>query len=117
MTDVTPLVQPPVEDLRNALQIAEAQIEVADIGMGPMSELVPTFESIARLLRHALAQLGEPNTAAIDAAKVVLRERNALAGFADDEVRYARDCAAAILDAQLRGAPPPQPNTQPSEDT
>ena len=120
MTEVTPLH--PVETvegaLRNALTIAElwavgvlvqatpqAQVEIT-------AELTAAHRDVARLLRHALAQLGEPNTAAIDAAKVVLRERNALAGFADDEVRYARDCAAAILDAQLRGAPPPQPNRE-----
>ena len=56
MTDVTPLVQPPIEDLRNALMIAEAwgSPDLSD------AETQVAFESVARLLRHALAQLGEP---------------------------------------------------------
>jgi len=96
MTEVTPLVQPPVEDIRNAAMIAESWALLNE----DRGERIPaeTLWDIARLLRHALAQLGEPNEAAIQAARLWFP-------LLPNE---ARDCVAAILDAQLRGAAPPQ---------
>lgn len=96
-TPVTPIQQPPVEDLLNALQIAQAWYD--QTGMLP-------YGDIARLIRHALDQLGEPNLASIQAAATMLREAQAESqGFAVNQ-RYARDAAAAILKAQLTGAIP-----------
>ena len=103
MTDVTPLVQPPVEDLRNALQIAVCQC------VPPHSErerdMALAFVDVARLIQHALAQLGEPNEAAIQTAYALIFGSHEAT---PESLRVARDEAAAILDAQLRGAPPPQ---------
>ena len=103
MTDVTPIQQPPIEDIRNATMIAESWALLNE----DRGERIPaeTLRDVARLLRHALAQLGEPNEAAIQTAYALI--------FGSDEatpesLRVARDEAAAILDAQLRGAPPPQ---------
>jgi len=118
MTEVTPLH--PVETvegaLRNALTIAElwavgvlvqatpqAQVEIT-------AELTAAHRDVARLLRHTLSGLSEVSPAAVSEALVLIRCLPAYAGLEALTVteREARDIAAAILDAQLRGAPPPQ---------
>lgn len=102
MTNVQPIQQSIVEDLRNALTIA---------GMGrdryfgvhpPSNDAIGAFGDIARLLRHALDQLGEPNLAAVQAAEILVREYH---GSLDDQ-RNARDVAAGILKAAVTGEIP-----------
>ena len=99
MTNIIPMhSQETVEGaIRNALQIA--QVWEQDAYRGDR----PAFLNIARLLRHALEQLGEPNLAAVQAAEVLLREWHGT----PDEQRSARDTAAGILHAQMTGAVPP----------
>lgn len=102
MPNVTPIQQPPVEDLRNGLMICEAweSPELSD------SETAVAFASVARLIRHAIEGLSEPNLASVQATAILLREaRNELPGVAD-EPRYARDTAAAILHAAVTGVVP-----------
>ena len=99
MTNVTPLQQPPVEDLRNALTIAELwKDEVLRLPAGEHSQ---ALYDIARLIRHALDQLGKPNEAAIQAAKLFVD-----AAGPEHWERQARDCAAAVISKQLRGVSP-----------
>ena len=106
MTNVTPIQQPPIEDIRNALQIAQLWIEANPAQRA--ATFAPTaLGDIARLLKHALEGLSEPSLAAVQAAATMLRE----AGGAYDneghvEPRYARDAAAVILHAQLTGEVP-----------
>lgn len=88
MPNVTPIQQPPIEDLRNALQIANA----ADGGFG----------AIARLIRHAIEGLSEPSLAAMQAGEILLREWS---GTPEPE-RQLRDTVAGILHAQLSGIVP-----------
>ena len=57
---------------------------------------------IARLLRHALEQLGEPNLAAVQATEILVREWHGT----PDAQRSARDTAAGILYAQMTGKVP-----------
>jgi hypothetical protein len=66
-------------------------------------ETAVAFESVARLLKHALEQLGEPNLAAVQATEILVREWHGT----PDAQRSARDTAAGILWAQLTGAVPP----------
>lgn len=97
---VQPLVQPPVEDIRNAAQIAQSWAESRALSGSPYGD---AFGDVARLLKHALAQLGEPNFASIQAAATMLRDAPGPGDPTDFENRYARDTAAVILNAQLRG--------------
>ena len=106
----TPPPQPPVEDLRNAAQIAQAQ---ADAWQGQSTPTWAAFQRIADLLRHALAGLSEPNEAAIQATMPWLWAPD----YATEEQRQRnrRDCAAAILKAQISGGPTivePQPGSR-----
>jgi hypothetical protein len=116
MTDVTPLH--PVETVEGALRNA---LTIAEMGRDGYlhDEVREGYQDMARLLRHTLNGLSEVSPAAVSEALVLIRCLPAYAGLEALTVteREARDIAAAILDAQLRGAPPPQPNTQPSEDT
>jgi hypothetical protein len=102
MANVTPLVQPPVEDIRNALQIAQLWVEANPVQRfvldAPMA-----MGDIARLLKHALEGLSEPSLAAVQATEILMREWH---GTPDGQ-RSARDTAAGILWAQLTGAVPP----------
>ena len=102
MTDREPLLtihQPPQETvegaLRNALQIAQLY---GDPSVTVRGITQSALQDVARLLRHALAGLSEPNEAAISAALCwVPATVNA------DRRYVGRDCAAAILNAQLKG--------------
>jgi len=98
MPNVTPLIQPPVEDLRNALQIAQLW---NDYGPYPNSGGKRPFGDIARLLRHALEGLGEPNEAALQAAMPWVHDDSPYDAGPLAKRRAARDLAAAILNAQL----------------
>ena len=104
MANVTPLhSQETVEGaLRNALQIADAYAELAPrpLSNGDQAQ-ADAFASIARLIRHALDQLGKPNEAAIQAAKLFVD-----AAGPEHWERQARDCAAAVISKQLRGVSP-----------
>ena len=103
MTNVTPLVQPPRDDIVNALYIAELGGDGQYGGNNRYDEVSSAFQDIARLLKHALEQLGEPNLAAVQATEILVREWH---GTPDGQ-RSARDTAAGILHAQLTGAVPP----------
>lgn len=102
MTNVTPIQQPAIADIRNALQLAQLGAD------GHYREGPQTFGDIARLLEHALEQLSEPNEAAIRVTTRILH-----AGMGDraftllpDGHRMARDTSAAILYAQVTGCAP-----------
>jgi len=95
MTTLHPIRQSPVEDLRNALQIAELWT-----GAGPDADAA---RDIARLLRHAISQLGEPSLETVQAASTLVRESD---GFREDP-RWIRDLCQGILDAQIKGTIPP----------
>jgi len=102
MTEVTPLH--PVETVEGALRNA---LTIAEMGRDGYlhDEVREGYQDLARLLRHTLNGLSEPNATAIQTAYALI--------FGSDEatpesLRVARDEAAAILSSQLRGAPPPQ---------
>lgn len=102
---VQPLVQPPVEDLRNALQVCAGSIAEWPHSSAEhdRARLEQELKVVARLIRHALDQLGEPNLAAMQAGEILVREWNG--SFADQ--RNIRDVVAGILHAQLTGEIPP----------
>jgi hypothetical protein len=106
VADVTPINQPPQEDLLNALTIAEMGKQGHYSGPG---DAPSAFADVARLIRHALEGLSEPNAAAIRAART-FTDGGPFGGspalavpHEADDYRRARDCAAAILHAQLKG--------------
>jgi hypothetical protein len=110
MTDVTPIQQPPLEDLQNALQILqEVQRGILIIAnespQWDWSELLAGQKRAQELLRHALAQLGE---IPLHVVALTLREMKANdCSYSGDDVRdarMARKLAAMVIDAQLRGA-------------
>lgn len=90
---IQPIQQPAIADIRNALQALIAWRE---------ESLRGDLRDVERLLRHALEGLGEPNAAAIQAADAMLKtyDRNTVDAASG---RSARDTAAVILNAQLRG--------------
>jgi len=92
--------QPPVEDLRNALQIVEMYGD--PMVQAPSFPDHALFADIARLIRHALSQLGEPSLEAVQAAEVMIREWEGSL-----EPRNIRDVAAVILHAAVTGQVPP----------
>lgn len=102
MTPVVPIQQPPIEDLRNALQIAQA------CGDDPLvyEGVTNIFKDIARLIRHAIEGLSEPNAAAIRDATVMLRAAMGPTAFELAEPRLARSVAEVILHAQVTGYSP-----------
>jgi len=97
-TPVTPLRQPPAEDLRNALQIAEAWLSV-NLPHDP--EARAAFASVARLIRAALDKLAEPSPEVIAATQRTLQIWRGLES--GQEAEQARDVAAVILRAALTG--------------
>ena len=94
---MTPIQQPPIEDLRNALQVASLWLELPPGD----SEHGKAFADVARLLRHALEGLGEPNEAALQAAMPWVHDDSPYDAGPLAKRRAARDLAAAILNAQL----------------
>jgi len=87
----TPLHQPPIESLRNALQIAWAWRD-RDQGLYTAGRDIHPFNDIARLIKDALDKLSEPHPATVRVVKnwvpvVVERE--------------AYDCAAAVTRTAL----------------
>lgn len=106
MADVLPLHshETVVGALRNALTIADMGRdghlwENRELGY---DEISPAFQDIARLIRHAIEGLSEPNLASIQAAEILVREYH---GSLDDQ-RNARDVAAGILKAAVTGEIP-----------
>src|SRR5258706_16468053 len=105
MTTVTPLVSPPLDDIRNAAQIAEAwagisqgQVDQEEGDPGPYF----AFRDIARLIRHALESLSEPSLAAMQAGEILLKEWSGT----PEPQRQLRDTIHGILNAQLTGEIP-----------
>lgn len=94
---VTPIQQPPIEDLRNALQALVAWRE---------ESLRGDLEDVERLLAHAIEGLSEPNAAAIHVATAMLRAAMGPTAFELADPRLARDTASVILNAQLTGFSP-----------
>lgn len=101
MTPITPIQQPALEDLKNALQIAQLWMDGAPEKYWERTAVA--FGDIARLLKNVLEALSEPNLAAVQAAEILVREYH---GSLDDQ-RSARDVAAGILRAAVTGEIPP----------
>jgi len=104
MTTVTPLISPPLDDIRNAAQTAGAFAEIyaARLGLPPSNEIEAAFVRIARLLKHAIEGLSEPSLAAMQAGEVLLREWSGT----PEPQRQFRDTIQGILNAQLTGEIP-----------
>lgn len=102
MPNIQPIQQPCLEDLKNALTIAEMGRDRYFGVHPPSNDAIGAFGDIARLIRHALEQLGEPNLAAIQAGEVLLKEWQGT----PDERRSLRDTIQGILTAQLSGIVP-----------
>ena len=100
MTNTLPIrpEQPPIEDLRNCLMIAEAweSPELSD------SETQVAFGSVARLVRHALEGLGEPHPHTVELTR---RYLEALSGK-DVTDREARDFAMVVITSALKQEAP-----------
>lgn len=96
-TPVTPLRSPALADLQNAMQIADvyAGKDIAD------SDAKQALGRVRKLVAQALASLGEPNGAAVQAARP-FTGRNDMSDVVGD-YRRARDAAAVILHAALTG--------------
>lgn len=92
MTDVQPIVQPAIENIKNAAAIAHAW---ASPRLQNEPEIADAFAGIARLLKDAIGQLGQPNEAAVAALRAWDQHYSQ---------RDARDAAAVVLKAQLTGA-------------
>jgi hypothetical protein len=90
--DIRPIQQPPVEDLRNALQIAGARWTPGALH----EDGKESFDAVARLIRAALEKLASPSAGAIRAARTFLELYTMSELHGDD-----RDCAAAVIHAQL----------------
>lgn len=99
MTPVTPLVQPPVEDLRQIAQIAQAWAQVS----GPTDDVGRAFIRVALLVQDILAKLGEPHPVTVSEALVLVRCLPAYGSLSAPSVteREARDLAAAITRTAL----------------
>jgi|SRR6267378_8474118 len=104
MSNVTPLrsQETVVGGLKNALWIAELGRDGEFGSLPRYDEAMGAFGDIARLLRHAIEGLSEPNLAAVQAAEILVREYH---GSLDDQ-RNARDVAAGILKAAVTGLVP-----------
>lgn len=96
MPNVQPIQQPPIEDLRNALQIAKSYVELEQ----PFWQ---TYEDIARLLAHAIEGLSEPSLVAMQAGEILLKEWQGT----PEPQRQLRDTIQGILQSQLTGVVPP----------
>lgn len=103
MANVTPIQQPVLEDLKNALTIASLGYDGYLGGDSRYDEVGSGFGDIVRLLRHAIEGLSEPNLAAMQAGEILLKEWH---GTPEPE-RQLRDTLAGILRAQLTGQVPP----------
>lgn len=88
-TTVTPLRQPPIEDLRNVLQLVACYTspDVAD------SDAKAALVRIQHLVAHAITNLGEPGNVALQVARKVFPET-----YSERDVR---DYTAAILHAAV----------------
>lgn len=103
MPNVQPIQQPVIEDLRNALQIAQMWV-ARNWDFEDANAVDHAIEDIARLIRHAIEGLSEPSLAAVQAAAILTREIEE--STAVDRQREARDLAAAILRAAVTGEIP-----------
>src|SRR5712664_2430470 len=109
MTNVTPLhsQETVVGALRNALMIAQewGRLDWGSAMTVPNAALkdsIASHEAVARLIRHAIEGLSDPNLAAVQAAATMLREAPE-----NPSSRYSRDTAAAVLRAAVTGEIPP----------
>lgn len=78
MTPVTPIRQPPAEDLRNAIQTAMLYQEE-----GTEAEARDALRRVRALMLSALDKFGEPNPATLEVTKGILS--GALGVTADDQ--------------------------------
>ena len=98
MPDTLQIRQSPLLLLQNAVEVCVAYEDSKYISAeSAQQQLV----RVRHLILAALAALGEPNEITVERTRLLLRERNALAGFAKDEQRWARDCAAVIVHTAL----------------
>ena len=89
MTPITPITQPPIESLRNALMIAQ-NWDVPATPAEKVSDARVALRSVARLIRDALDKLSEPHPNTVAKARP----------FVLDD-RAARDVAAVVTQAAL----------------
>ncbi len=104
-TTVTPLhpQETVLGAIQNALQVAMFGSEGYYCGAGTDHTACAAFADIARLLKMAAGQLGEPNVNAVNAARQIVATGYHGAGADDIDKRWTRDLCAAIISAQLRG--------------
>jgi hypothetical protein len=93
---IFPQTQPPGEDMRNALQIAEGWAEILKHDQHVQDEQ-KAFGDVVRLIRSALEKLAEPREAAIRRAATIIR----IAGHLEPDEREARDAAQVLTIAAL----------------
>ncbi len=102
MTNVTPIQQPCLESLKNALWIAELGRDGEFGSLPRYDEAMGAFGDIARLLKNVLEALSEPNLSAMQAGEILLKEWS---GTPEPQCQL-RDTIAGILHAQLTGEIP-----------
>lgn len=102
-TPVTPLRQPPAEDLRNAAAIASAARQWLERPGKDPEEWLSDFARIEELIGSALGKLAEPHPIVIERAVTLLRAAGpeAFGGDRKAESRHARDLAAVTMTAAL----------------
>jgi len=106
MTSLHPIRQAPAEDLRNALQIVEMYGDPMVQAPGFPDHAL--FADIARLIRHALEGLSEPNEASLKVSREILRAAlgSAFELLPESGERWVRDTVAVIVRAQITGVSP-----------
>ena len=88
MTTVTPIKSPPLNDLRQAIEMCVCYEDVKNVSAESAQQQIPR---IRHLILRALASLGEPNEVTVDAVKRVL------GGIAVEVTdREARDISAVV---------------------
>jgi hypothetical protein len=98
-TPITPLKAPALADLLNALQLA---VTYGDKEI-PDAEAKQALGRIRGLIATALAKLGEPNEAALKAARALVGVEFAYFARGETVERKIRDIAAVILHSALTG--------------
>ncbi|SRR6266550_1136481 len=100
MANVTPLTQSPHESLLNALQIAQ----LWEHRQGRNLDSGIPFTDIARLLRDALAKMGEPHPHTVELTRRYLEA--SAHDFGDVTDQEARDLAMVVITSALKWEAP-----------
>jgi hypothetical protein len=97
---MTPLRSPALADLQNALQLCVVYGDTKTISAESAQQ---QLDRIRGLIAQALAKLGEPNEAAIQAAKPFMFSLASPPSHDAEITRDARDCVAVVIHAALTG--------------